>query len=397
MKRNRIAVIVLVVLVMAAPALAQSDDTSIFFPPPSGEYPVGQLLYIFADPERDEVFTDDSADQRAIAVTVYYPAAPTDNAATAPYIPEAAAQNFTNTTHLPPPVIGMFSTHSYPAAPAAEGAFPVLLFSPGFGTPDVFYTSLLEEIASHGYIVARISHTYSVGATIFPDGDVIASNEAGSDLNTDESRDGILKVWVTDQEFTLDELEHLNGDDPLLAGKLDLEHVGSFGHSFGGATAVETAYEDSRIDAAINMDGSQFGEVAEAGLDRPIMLMRSTEQPEPTDEELEAAGITREELAAEMEKANQSWNDLLSQSPNAYHFILTGSSHMTYATDLALAAPSLSFMLPPEVIGTIEGSHAYEIISAYVVAFFDQYVKGDEAAALDSLAADYPEVTFEAR
>jgi dienelactone hydrolase len=397
MKRNRIAAIAFVVFMLTTSVLAQDDTPAIQFPEPTGEYPVGQVSYAFTDPEREEIFTEDPDDLRQLAVTVYYPADPAEDAEPAPYISETAVTDFANGIGIPPMLFAMFGANGYDTPPAAEGAFPVLVFSPGLGTPDLFYTSLLQEVASHGYIVVRISHTYSVGATIFPDQRVIVGNEIGSDVSTDESRSRILDVWVADVLFVLDELETYNDEEFPLSGAMDLEHVGSFGHSFGGATAVETAYEDSRIDAAINMDGSQFGEVAEAGLDRPIMLMRSTEQPEPTDEELEAAGITREELAAEMEKANQSWNDLLSQSPNAYHFILTGSSHMTYATDLALAAPSLSFMLPPEVIGTIEGSHAYEIISAYVVAFFDQYVKGDEAAALDSLAADYPEVTFEAR
>lgn len=398
MKRNRIAIIALIVFILAVPALAQDDEPSIVFPEPTGNYPVGQVNFAFTDPAREEGFTESADDQREIAVTVYYPAAPDADAEPAPYIPEAALRDFANGIGIPPMVFSMFAANSYDAAPAAEGTFPVLLFSPGLGTPNALYTSLMQEVASHGYIVASVSHTYSVGATIFPDGRVVLGSEAGSDLSSDERRDAVFAVWVADQLFTLEQLQTLNTDDPILAGTMDFERIGSFGHSFGGATAAEAAYEDPRIDAAIIMDGSVWGAVADAGLPQPLLLMRSTEMPTLTNEQLEAAGVTREEFEAEMAASTAQWDILLEQSSNAYYFVLEGSAHMTYATDLPLAAAgALSFMLTPEVVGSIDGVRAYEIISAYVVSFFDQYVKGEDVTTLDSLAANYPEVSFEAR
>jgi predicted dienelactone hydrolase len=399
MKRDRLLIVIallLSALVLAVPLRAQDDEPAIQFPEPTGDYAVGQLAYAFTDAARDEIFTEDEDDQRQIVVTIYYPAEPDDEAELAPYIPEAAMRDFANGIGIPPMIFAMFAANSYIAAPAAEGEFPVLLFSPGFGTPTVLYTSLLQEVASHGYIVANISHTYSVGATIFPDDQVIIGNEAGSDISTDERRDTIFAVWVADQAFVLEQLETLNADDPILAGTMDFERIGSFGHSFGGAAAAEIAYEDPRIDAAINMDGSQWGEVAERGVEQPLMLMKSTENPIPTDEELEAAEMTREDYEAQIEAANAQWEVLLERSPQSYLFALKGATHMTYATDMPLAANALSFLLTPEIVGTIEGERALEAISAYVVAFFDRYVKGDEST-LDTLASEYPEVTLEAR
>jgi hypothetical protein len=49
--------------------------------------------------------------------------------------------------------------HAREAADPADGAFPLILFSPSVNPP-LCYTALLQQLASHGYIAAGISHTY---------------------------------------------------------------------------------------------------------------------------------------------------------------------------------------------------------------------------------------------
>ena len=41
---------------------------------------------------------------------------------------------------------------------------------------------------------------------------------------------------------------------------MDTSRIGMFGHSYGGATAAQVLVEDSRVKAAINMDGTLYGE-----------------------------------------------------------------------------------------------------------------------------------------
>jgi hypothetical protein len=63
-------------------------------------------------------------------------------------------------------------THSVALAPVASGdeRFPVLLFSPAGWAP-YFYASMLEELASHGYIVVALAHDHEmIPNTIFTDG-----------------------------------------------------------------------------------------------------------------------------------------------------------------------------------------------------------------------------------
>ena len=70
----------------------------------------------------------------------------------------------------------------------------------------------------------------------------------------------------------LTELARL-GRSGVFAGRLDLGHVGMFGHSLGGAAAASTMLVDPRIDAGADLDGVLFGGARSGGLSRPFMLM----------------------------------------------------------------------------------------------------------------------------
>jgi dienelactone hydrolase len=190
---------------------------------------------------------------------------------------------------------------------ADDGArYPVIVFSPGMGFLPIWYVPELEELASHGYVVVSISHPYSTRVTVFPDGRIVHSiDEAGSralseatakatsDAAFDPVVDRIGSVWVADVRFVLDQMEQFNASDTLFANRLDLTRVGIFGHSFGGGVAAEAMYEDDRFDAAINMDGTLFGEVATNGIARPVMLMLSERVP-LTAEQIKFSGSSPE-------------------------------------------------------------------------------------------------------
>jgi hypothetical protein len=51
-------------------------------------------------------------------------------------------------------------------------ALPLVVLSPGFTNSRSALTALAEDLASHGYVVAGIDHTYESFATAFPDGRV---------------------------------------------------------------------------------------------------------------------------------------------------------------------------------------------------------------------------------
>jgi pimeloyl-ACP methyl ester carboxylesterase len=88
------------------------------------------------------------------------------------------------------------------------------------------------------------------------------------------------------QTFVVDQLQRLNADSSeTFAARMDLQRLGMFGHSFGGATALEFCHQDSRCKAALDMDGIPFGSVVPEGLSKPGMFLLSDHSREMADPE----------------------------------------------------------------------------------------------------------------
>src|SRR2546429_4704433 len=147
------------------------------------------------------------------------------------------------------------------------------------------YSTLAEDLASHGYVVVGLDAPYRTSSVVFPDGRVmrrIPENNPELCLEkTGQERDRcanrLLTAWTSDMAFVLDKLEQLNASPASgkFAGRLDLTRVGVFGHSFGGATAAQFCSQDSRCKAGIDIDGSLHGIVIAAGIHKPSMFIES--------------------------------------------------------------------------------------------------------------------------
>lgn len=75
---------------------------------------------------------------------------------------------------------------------------------------------------------------------------------------------------LKDLQFLVDQLALLNGSDPLLGGRLDLDRIGVEGHSFGGMV-VETCRSDSRVKCAAIYDATNV-RLNSAGLQKPLLV-----------------------------------------------------------------------------------------------------------------------------
>ncbi|MBK9125983.1 MAG: hypothetical protein IPM16_23040 [Chloroflexi bacterium] len=376
------------------------------FPPLTGEYQVGRTAYHLIDHDRKETFTTRPDDVRELMIIVYYPAAPSADDQSAPYLEGLRRECLsTGNRRIGPFDWDRIVSHAYTNVPVSDRrkAYPVLLFSPGFTTNPVFYTAMLEEITSHGYVVVALTHPYSTDAVAFSNGRVINLNASGTRLMTvlssdpeygEQIGDHTLDVWASDALFALDQLQAMNRDDPLLSGRMDLDHVGMFGHSFGGATSAEAASRDDRILAATNMDGAFFGTVDDTGLDQPFMFMASDHSWPKRDED--RFGMSEEDWNAMYDGVYTDLEKVCEHASNAYAFTLDGSSHGTY-TDLALLATMgvNSWIFEPMFVGHINAVRAHQVITTYVVAFFDKHVRGLDVPLLDGPSIDYPEVTLD--
>jgi hypothetical protein len=132
------------------------------------------------------------------------------------------------------------------------------------------YSTQLEELASHGYVIAAINHAYGAAATVFPDGRVVTGNFV-------TGLEPHVPFWAQDQSFVIDRLEMINADDPenRFTGRLDTERLGMLGQSLGGSAATVTCSVDARCKALAVGDSPIYGEVIEQGVDQPVYYMLS--------------------------------------------------------------------------------------------------------------------------
>src|SRR6266478_1336160 len=140
-------------------------------PVPTGPFGIGRVTVLYEDESRTEPL-DPKLGPRRILVNVWYPAdAPASKGvATAEYLDVAAFERVIGADGLKSQLgasyamikAGSLVTHAVVRAPFAASLrrSPVLIFSPGGGMISELYTSQLEDLASHGYVVAAITHRY---------------------------------------------------------------------------------------------------------------------------------------------------------------------------------------------------------------------------------------------
>jgi len=372
-------------------------------PPPTGPFSVGRVTVHWADSSRIEPLAPNHG-PRELMVDIWYPAEPTA-AAVAEYLDASVFERVLGAPGFRRQFAGASDavkaggvhTHAVVGALFAHSAnrSPVLVFSPGGGMVREVYAAQLEDLASHGYVVAAISHTYDAALVVFPDGRGVVydskrwpappSLEGESNLNQ-------LEWHARDIRFVLDELSRANaiGVSSLpFAGHLDLTRAGALGHSFGGIAAAHACQLDRRLKACLNQDGLVsmqpfYLDARGWGMDQPFMLIQIAPRRDPlTDEDLAAMKVTRrqaEELVAKL-TADQAVA-LRSTGKGSYHVLLQNSTamHMDFSD------------LP--VLGARDDSeekmraHIIAIVRSYTLAFFDKSLRGRKVPLLDRKASD---------
>ena len=173
-------------------------------------------------------------------------------------------------------------THAVADAPAADRRSPVLLLSPSGFSP-LFLGAIAEELASHGYVVVGVNHTFETAVTVFADGRVAAMNPAalggalGPQIGPHEAafrrRAEVCNYKAADLRFVADHLSRLapNRRRAHRPATSTSRQLGAFGHSFGGNAALEWCRADERCRAAANLDGAIWTEVGTVGLPRPAL------------------------------------------------------------------------------------------------------------------------------
>ncbi len=389
------AVAILTFAIIAARMSAYCQVTEL--PKPTGDYPVGTRYLLFTDNKRLEIFTRDTTDFREITAKVWYPGEPKASTEPAAYLMKA--EEVVSVFKLPPSLTEM-RTHSKLNLPVSQlsEAFPVLIFNHGWGEHFSQNTVLMEELASHGYIIFSIAHHYEAKFSFYPDGQIITLDPSSERFQkmmkeqsnpkavaifqrmvlakTREEQESIFRetnellptmlvegsrIWANDIRFIIDQLEELNRSDVMFQSKLNMKQVGVFGMSMGGIASGLACQKDKRCKVGISMDGGLYGDLLASRIPVPFMFMNS--------------------------ERYRGYDELfLSHVDNSgYNITVEKADHYNFS-DLSILSPAAP------MIGEIDGYRMLSILNDYTRAFFDKHLRGIDSTLLGGSLSDYQEV-----
>ncbi len=351
----------------------------------TGPYAIGTETIYLVDNARAEIYTEEEGDPRELMAQIWYPAELTKEAEPARYLEslDVAGPILAEKFSLPAYLfdhINLAKTEIFKNVPIANDKeiFPVVLFSHGLTGLRGQNTNMVRELVSNGYVVAAVDHTYANSLTVFPDGRIIFYESErvfpSGEPNPVEGEQ-LVQVWANDLAFLLDELTIWNEDaGHVLNGRLDLDHVGVFGHSTGGGATLRFCLDDPRCTAGVPLDSWVLPvneEILQAPPTQPFMFINSPQWLGPINQ--------------------QRGRAILEALPNdGYEVTIANTAHYDFS-DLSLFSP-----LTPQLnlSGTINSHLSQTIQNEYLLAFFNQTLKNMDEPLLER-PSPFPELMIE--
>ncbi len=323
----------------------------------AGPYKIGHVSFDAVDQARGD---------RTLPTEVWYPVdpealTPTPHLYQLRYSPTAVWE-------FPSPFVG-----GYEDAPVSTaGSFPLVVVSHGMGGSSWPHGGLGESLASHGYVVVIPRHMGDTWEELrfWP--------ERYSGFTNANSR-----LRLQDVSFLIDEMQRWN-DDPsgMLAGAIDLGHVGVAGHSYGAMTSQITTIgfqglpADERVKAIVPIDD-------------PELLSNA-----------DYATVTAPTLLVGQATWNQTVHQLLKSAPDLDRVDVLKADHLSFVAGECQVSPILKDMgAPQEVIdfvdagwflppspacdsASIDIDEAQRITNESIISFFDRTLKLDITAGI---------------
>jgi predicted dienelactone hydrolase len=380
-------------------------------PQPSGPYPVGVRDFEVTRPAVTAIGIEGTA--RNLLVRVWYPAAATVGFTPRRYFTRDEAMLFLPNFRI----LHLYDvlTHGYVGAPVrADGPrFPVVIFNHGYLLYPGANTALMEELASHGYVVFSLSHPPDSASYRAFDGTLVEqhlwtpSDELIESLKqlvgapTYEARyrgfepftraiahDRLtysLENWRADDLFLTGALS--SGSPPAavadIAGRVDMERLAYGGMSFGGGVSASTCQVDPHCRAVFSLDGVTWDvSMFDSDLRAPLLLLQSDWLTNPLfPYEPRDSSVNPQDLAFER------WAHA-GERPDIYRYRVLESAHMGM-TDLTLTARA---PVRASKYGAIDGRRAIAALNAFTLAFLNASVRGEKGDFPVQVEAKFPEV-----
>jgi dienelactone hydrolase len=367
-------------------------------PRPTGAHAVGRTLLHLVDSGRDDPVSEVEGANRELMIVIWYPAeaAKQGAASFAPWIPAAFLEGEANefaqqSRRTPHPFtlqdakemlrgIGSRSAEDIGVASGVSG-YPVIIFEPGAIVNPVFYSSLCEDLASHGNVVIGVAPTGWIAGVAFSNEHAVSRS---GKLSEDPRwlKQTALPLWAGDVRFAIDQVAKLNRNrKSIFYQRLDTGRIGAFGHSFGGTAAILAGLQDARVKAVVNLDGGPFGLLDDRRFPKPILSMMRDMSPQ-VERRLE--DVQRRER---QDRGIEEMSSVYKKGSPGLRVTITASHHMAFS-DEALFPP-----WEPEVrrLGAKpgDGETTMEVIRGYIREFFAEFLSGQASSLLDRAPGEY--------
>jgi dienelactone hydrolase len=379
--------------------LWREHRTEITLPAPTGRFAVGRTTYAWVNDAQVDEFAPTPGAKRQVLVWMWYPSAGAQSAPSE-YVPayrRLALSRSSVRSSWParlnddfltrdPTVVHAHSS-SDPPISSEQNSYPVVIMRAGLGALTTDFTTLAEDMASHGYVVVGFDAPYRTGVVVFPDGRIFErppqyNPETLSQQDAERLAYKLVTMWSDDTRFVVDQLGRLNTADPTgrFIGRLDLKRLGMFGHSLGGATALQFCHDDARCKAGINIDGAPFGSVVREGATQPFLFL------------FENADFSSPPKDPQVRKMFADIRFIYDHLNNGRFFLaVRGANHFSFGDVMLLKSHYIVRGLQL-LTGGLEVSRGLTITAACVHTFFDVYLKNQPVTLLDDLRQAYPEI-----
>jgi predicted dienelactone hydrolase len=357
-------------------------------PPPSGTFEVGTTSYEFTDSSRKELYSGRD-EPRRFMVQVWYPAEVTTTTKNAPWMSKSKIYTRAISKYLELPSffldhLSLSISPAYLDMPLAKTSkpYPLILFSHGWGGFSAQNTGQAVELASRGYVVIGMQHTYGAIVTVFPDGTVALNNPKALPRDPDDPNNNevvarkLVDQWSGDMAFVLDQFQGFDKEaGSLFFQKLDMERIGVYGHSTGGGAAIQFCGVDPRCKATLGMDPFMWpvsAEVIERGFSQTSFFMFSQGWADLVDSQ-----------------NNKLFDQFYSKiTNNSGAIIINGTKHFDF-TDVPLLSPIASQL---GLKGPLNGKRVTKIVNAYLLDFFEMTLNNKPSTLFGGSFDDFSEV-----
>ena len=369
-------------LILLAATLNAQHTEGFNTPQPEGPWGVGKRLLEWIDSSRRDI--TDTARNRTLPVWVWYPAE--KNVAAAPQYTLPVQWRIEQGIYLDTKIgkggsrfLQYLKTWAVTDAPVAAGKqkFPVLVFGPGHTWLPTDYSTIIEEIASNGYIVVGFVPTGFAGVTQLKDGKIIKGTL------TVQQQDIVFEdaLFVVKQLHTLQQ--------GWLKDRMDTGAIGIFGHSQGGAAATVVAARDPSLKAFVNLDGDLMDGALKVKTRQPALLLSNDERVgiRTATGKMDREGRERSEY-----RRHADWVRATDEGNVSLRLRINDIRHLNF-TDLSLVPEDqMTDQERKNKIGLVDGAETLKIIAQITLRFFDSYLKTASFPSMVDLEKDYPRV-----